>query len=417
MDSRGFPVDHSHAHMRLHKRHYRRQQKVDDDDDDDDDTDVPPGFSISTRLLTETFTLLRTTKVEVQTMRIPVLVTSIPVKPISTPASTSAKPTSSSIATSSSISRALPLSSTATSLSSLPVTTPSATPTPTPTPTPSPSSTSQTQSSASTTSSDIAAGAKESDTAAASASKGLSGGAVGGIVAAALIVAIAIAIFLMRKAFLRRRKNKRNTWGAGIYPKPDLSPYMSEKQVDNYAPPLPEKPRYTPATTPMANQSAFALPPPPPTSYANLPPPSPSMMVSPPPMLQPSLGSPAVPLSQALGPGSPVISVTPATGVRSTSAYAYVRCTFLPSLPDELSISTGEMVRVLGEFDDGWALCANARGEQGVVPLECLDKGGNGQMPHGPVQGGYLGQGTGDWRMSRRASSLYAAQHGNAVRY
>ena len=59
---------------------------------------------------------------------------------------------------------------------------------------------------------------------------------------------------------------------------------------------------------------------------------------------------------------------------------------------------------VLGEFDDGWALCANTRGEQGVVPLECLDRSQFRQRVSG-----YMGEGTGDWRMSRRASSLYAA--------
>ena len=139
-------------------------------------------------------------------------------------------------------------------------------------------------------------------------------------------------------------------------------------------------------------------------------------MLTPQPMLQPGLAAPAVPLRQAQAPS---LAVSPAAaGLRTTTAYAYVRCTFVPSLPDELSITTGEMVRVVGEFDDGWALCANARGEQGVVPLECLDRQPGAGM--GPVQvqqgpqagmgpGGYLGQGTGDWRMSRRASSLYAA--------
>ena len=136
-----------------------------------------------------------------------------------------------------------------------------------------------------------------------------------------------------------------------------------------------------------------------------------SSMLTPQPMLQPGLAAPAVPLRQAQAPS---LAVSPAAaGLRTTTAYAYVRCTFVPSLPDELSITTGEMVRVVGEFDDGWALCANARGEQGVVPLECLDRG-QGQ---GPASGGYLGQGTGDWRMSKRASSLYAAQQASHPRY
>ncbi|KAJ7771660.1 hypothetical protein B0H16DRAFT_1224720, partial [Mycena metata] len=50
-----------------------------------------------------------------------------------------------------------------------------------------------------------------------------------------------------------------------------------------------------------------------------------------------------------------------------------VRSVFIPSDPDELDITTATVVRVLAEFDDGWALCANERGEQGVVPLECLE--------------------------------------------
>lgn len=45
----------------------------------------------------------------------------------------------------------------------------------------------------------------------------------------------------------------------------------------------------------------------------------------------------------------------------------------MPTLPDELSITSGELVRVMNEFDDGWALCENARREQGMVPLECLE--------------------------------------------
>ncbi|KAJ7353597.1 hypothetical protein DFH08DRAFT_624707, partial [Mycena albidolilacea] len=50
-----------------------------------------------------------------------------------------------------------------------------------------------------------------------------------------------------------------------------------------------------------------------------------------------------------------------------------VRYEFIPSLPDELSIITGEVLHMMAEYDDGWALCKNERGEQGVVPLECLD--------------------------------------------
>jgi len=55
---------------------------------------------------------------------------------------------------------------------------------------------------------------------------------------------------------------------------------------------------------------------------------------------------------------------------------AAVVCTFITSLPDELSINVGETIRVLAEYDDGWALCMNTSGQQGMVPMECLNRGG-----------------------------------------
>ena len=55
---------------------------------------------------------------------------------------------------------------------------------------------------------------------------------------------------------------------------------------------------------------------------------------------------------------------------------AAVVCTFITSLPDELSIKVGETIRVLAEYDDGWALCMNTSGQQGMVPMECLNRGG-----------------------------------------
>jgi hypothetical protein len=187
--------------------------------------------------------------------------------------------------------------------------------------------------------------------------------------------AIAIAIFIVRKTLLRRRQNKRVTWSANAFPKLDQDSNMfNEKLPDRNLPPVPEKPVMPPP--PMVL-------PPPPMSYNN-----PINHMS--PTLQPALGSPAVALAPA------------ATNV------AIVRCTFVPNLPDELSITAGETIRVLSEYDDGWALCANERGEQGVVPVECFERSA---APR-PGPGTYLGQGTGDWRMSRRASSLNGAAGG-----
>jgi len=67
----------------------------------------------------------------------------------------------------------------------------------------------------------------------------------------------------------------------------------------------------------------------------------------------------------------------PSTPVPEVSAL--VRMTFVPQLPDELAITPGETLCIRSEFDDGWALCVNSRGKQGMVPLECLE-GGDGQF-------------------------------------
>ncbi|KAI0705951.1 hypothetical protein BC835DRAFT_1537151 [Cytidiella melzeri] len=213
--------------------------------------------------------------------------------------------------------------------------------------------------------------AADSSAASTASHSGLSGGAIGAIVVVAVLGVIAISIFVVRKTLLRKRQNRRITWNAGAFPQLEQeSKIFHEKRNEGPLPHVPEK-QFVPPVVVL---------PPPPMSYNNV--------VS--PMLQPALGGPAVALTPA------------GTNV------AIVRCTFVPNLPDELSITAGQTIRLLNEYDDGWVLCANDRGEQGVVPLECLEKTA---VPR-PSPAGYLGQGTGDWRMSRRASSLNGAVAG-----
>ncbi|KAJ7442178.1 hypothetical protein B0H11DRAFT_497527 [Mycena galericulata] len=45
---------------------------------------------------------------------------------------------------------------------------------------------------------------------------------------------------------------------------------------------------------------------------------------------------------------------------------------FAVTLPDELVVTMGEVLHVLSQYTDQWALCETARGELGMVPLECL---------------------------------------------
>jgi len=144
------------------------------------------------------------------------------------------------------------------------------------------------------------------------------------------------------------REKKRATWGAVIFPKTEEA---SEK---------PANPAPTDSPPPHYSFQAQSLVPPP-MSYDST--------------------------------GSPFTSPTSPTG----GTPARVRCTFVPNLPDELSITTSEVIRILNEYDDGWALCMNTRGDQGMVPLECLEKTTTQQEPS---------QGGADWRNAQRASSL-----------
>lgn len=104
----------------------------------------------------------------------------------------------------------------------------------------------------------------------------------------------------------------------------------------------------------------------------------------------------ALPPMSYNNPVSPMVTVGKGTVAGSTPASAAkdnatVKSTFIPTLPDELSLTMGEMLHVLSEYDDGWALCANRMGEQGMVPLDCLDRRDHEVQDH---------------RLSKRDSSL-----------
>ncbi|KAM6494550.1 hypothetical protein JOM56_010911 [Amanita muscaria] len=46
---------------------------------------------------------------------------------------------------------------------------------------------------------------------------------------------------------------------------------------------------------------------------------------------------------------------------------------FIPTLPDELSVTVGESVRVIQTFDDGWAVAKEITDVvQGFIPIDCL---------------------------------------------
>lgn len=62
-----------------------------------------------------------------------------------------------------------------------------------------------------------------------------------------------------------------------------------------------------------------------------------------------------------------------AAGGPAQSTVHRVQLDFKPTLEDEMGLQAGQLVRLLHEYDDGWALCIRLdRSQQGVVPRTCL---------------------------------------------
>ncbi|KAF8559750.1 hypothetical protein OG21DRAFT_1502977, partial [Imleria badia] len=251
--------------------------------------------------------------------------------------------------------------------------------------------------------------------AAAVTNSGLSGGAIAGIIAGAAVVGAALIVFFVRKTYLRRRERKRISWngapglGADILEEPKPFSDISERPASStiatntpqrIAPPSPfeayGQSMYTTPVSPLAHMQppsipTYATPAPPPATYNN---PTPVSAYPTYPVPSPyNPGNPAA-LAMARGAtGAGISSTLSSVRAQRAPAEATVKCTFVPTLPDELSITTGERVFIVEQYDDGWDLCANVRGERGMVPRECLE--------HAPIDQPDVG-----WRNVRRASSL-----------
>ncbi|VUC23163.1 unnamed protein product [Clonostachys rosea] len=87
-------------------------------------------------------------------------------------------------------------------------------------------------------------------------------------------------------------------------------------------------------------------------------------------------------------------AIAAAGGPPNTSVHR-VQLDFKPTLEDELELRAGELVRLLHEYDDGWALCIKLdRSRQGVCPRTCLStrpvkprNAQGGQSPNFPFPG------------------------------
>ncbi|PPQ66188.1 hypothetical protein CVT26_011046 [Gymnopilus dilepis] len=190
-------------------------------------------------------------------------------------------------------------------------------------------------------------------------------GGIAGIVIGCLVLLGLVLFFLLRARSRRSRRKLRNTWtrngpvgisSTSFEPKP----FVGDAVPPNTSPEM----RFAPPTTPRPFQSD-------PLSVTI---PSANAMPMPPATYNNGDDIPQSALSpRASRVLSPTSVYSPTSAALSPSS-ATVVCTFIVSLPDELAIKVGETVRVLAEYDDGWALCMNASGEQGMVPIECLSR-------------------------------------------
>ncbi|PGH06706.1 hypothetical protein AJ80_08123 [Polytolypa hystricis UAMH7299] len=65
-----------------------------------------------------------------------------------------------------------------------------------------------------------------------------------------------------------------------------------------------------------------------------------------------------------------------------------IQLDFIPTMDDELELRAGQLVRLIHEYDDGWALCMRLdRSQQGVAPRTCLSARPVKPRPRGPPQG------------------------------
>ncbi|KAK9265010.1 hypothetical protein V1519DRAFT_394798 [Lipomyces tetrasporus] len=83
--------------------------------------------------------------------------------------------------------------------------------------------------------------------------------------------------------------------------------------------------------------------------------------------------APQDPFSPAATAAAAAAAGASASASPSTSNVHRAIMDFVPTMHDELALKDGQLVRVLHEYDDGWALCVKLdRSAQGVCPRSCL---------------------------------------------
>ncbi|KAL8656629.1 MAG: hypothetical protein Q9226_002611 [Calogaya cf. arnoldii] len=121
--------------------------------------------------------------------------------------------------------------------------------------------------------------------------------------------------------------------------------------------------------------------------------------------LSPKRPASPAPMPSPSGTEFSMNSITPAAMANGPppSNVHRVQLDFKPSMEDELALRAGQLVRLLHEYDDGWALCIRLdRSQQGVAPRTCLsarpvkprpNPNARGPPPRGPPPPGMFDPG------------------------
>ncbi|KAJ3750386.1 hypothetical protein DFH05DRAFT_1409835 [Lentinula detonsa] len=176
----------------------------------------------------------------------------------------------------------------------------------------------------------------------------LSGGTIAAIAIGVLVLVSAAVVLIGRRCLAMRRQKKRATarWLNG-FSAPNTEAFTGPEKFSTQPPMSVIEPSYgtgyayTPTISAASNVGTSG-------EVAGLP-------------------TPATPAASFNN-----VPTTPGAALSSFVNRTAVRRTFVPNLPDELTVLNGEMLDILQEYDDGWVLCSNSKGETGMVPLECL---------------------------------------------
>ncbi|KEF55072.1 uncharacterized protein A1O9_08725 [Exophiala aquamarina CBS 119918] len=180
------------------------------------------------------------------------------------------------------------------------------------------------------------------------------------------------------------------------------TPLSLSSAVTKPAPLLPMAATIVPAATAISSPAAVTASP----QMAQVETPTPLRSQAPAPAPEPIAMQSAVPASIPSTPVTPGPVIATGPGPESAQGNVYrVMMDFKPSMEDELELVVGQLVRMLHEYDDGWALCIKLdRSQQGVVPRTCLaakpskpkpahlnqyarGNGANSPQPNRPIQG------------------------------